>query len=148
MQNSHKLKKTTTLVNWKAVLKGTAERYEMELQKKQCKIMNLINILSSGCQTQKKYVLHASIYMKIKNRKNSPPSLAHRILGTLGNWVGSIWKCWTGWESFWGSNNDLTLDLCASYMDKFILRKFFILVLFCMYFILKVYTHTHKFKPW
>lgn len=53
-------------------------------------MMNLINILSAGCQTQKKYVLYASIYMKIKNRKNSSPSLAHRILVTLGNWVGSI----------------------------------------------------------
>lgn len=50
-------------------------------------MMNLIKILSAGCQTQKKYVLCASyFYMKIKNSKNSSPSLAHRIsgLGELG----------------------------------------------------------------
>lgn len=38
--------------------------------------------------------------MKIKNRKNSSPALADRIMVTLGNWVGGIWKGLTGQGCF------------------------------------------------
>lgn len=60
--------------------------------------------------------MYASIYIRVRRRKYSSPALVDRVMVTLGKWVDSIWKGLTGQYCFRDSDNDLILDLCASWL--------------------------------